>query len=465
MAKASFLVAAALLTPALAASERDFGGYRRHYQGYGVKTPAGRGGALIHVTNLNNSGEGSLQAALQTEGPRCIVFDVSGTITLTTPIHVTSPFFTLAGQSGPSPGILVRNQPIIIDTHDWVIQHIRLRLGDTTYPGPVPTSAGLYIRNYAYNFVLDHVSMSWSNSTYVTTANTKGPQPQDGSMFECIISEQIKNCPTESGGGFLLYAAPNTTFTFARNLFAHNGVRQPLIGAGNRVSHFNNVVYNAWGVGRDRGEAGMLNLTAMKSYTRSPFEVVSVHNVYIPGPSTHADQTCVKFSLDEAHRTQGNQCYLEANTGPYITGPTGDGQWASTSYPHAGSSADVRIDTIPSWHSDFNYRIIPNVGNAVRDAVLSNAGCRPTERSTEDSGSNDIDACVVASVTAGTQPTRVPVASVAARGGFPSLAENTSVWSDAANPNDVARGETFRTNREVKLETEARALEAFQFIP
>jgi len=76
-------------------------------QGFGTETKAGRGGNVIKVTNLNDSGTGSLRAALTANSPRIVIYEVSGTISLSSKIEVTNPYLTVAGQTAPSPGILV----------------------------------------------------------------------------------------------------------------------------------------------------------------------------------------------------------------------------------------------------------------------------------------------------------------------------------------------------------------------
>src|SRR6478609_9986754 len=100
-------------------------------EGFGATTVAGRGGAVLTVTNLNDSGAGSLRAALSAAGPRTVVFETSGTVTLTSDdLVVSNPYLTLAGQTSPSPGITIRGGGIRIMTHDVLIQHVRVRPGD-----------------------------------------------------------------------------------------------------------------------------------------------------------------------------------------------------------------------------------------------------------------------------------------------------------------------------------------------
>src|SRR5262245_36306543 len=95
--------------------------------GFGMETPAGRGGTVMRVTNLNDSGSGSLRACAEGSGPRVCVFEVSGTIRVNSEITIDSPFVTIAGQTAPSPGILIRGAGLRIWTNDVLVQHIRVR--------------------------------------------------------------------------------------------------------------------------------------------------------------------------------------------------------------------------------------------------------------------------------------------------------------------------------------------------
>src|SRR5262245_61192551 len=96
-------------------------------EGWGAASVGGRGGKVIKVTTLNASGKGSLAEACATEGPRIVVFEVSGVIRGN--IRIPNPYITIAGQTAPGAGITVEG---VISSynhgvHDVVIRHLRVR--------------------------------------------------------------------------------------------------------------------------------------------------------------------------------------------------------------------------------------------------------------------------------------------------------------------------------------------------
>ena len=78
-------------------------------EGFGANSIGGRGGTLIEVTNLNDSGPGSFRAAVEASGPRIVVFRVGGTIELQSSLIITNPYITIAGQTAPGGGITLKN--------------------------------------------------------------------------------------------------------------------------------------------------------------------------------------------------------------------------------------------------------------------------------------------------------------------------------------------------------------------
>src|SRR5881394_4108928 len=93
--------------------------------GFGVETPAGRGGTVYRVTNLNADGAGSLKACIDGTTARVCIFEVSGTIKLTQDLQVRNDKLTIAGQTAPSPGIMIRGGALDIHASDVLVQHIR----------------------------------------------------------------------------------------------------------------------------------------------------------------------------------------------------------------------------------------------------------------------------------------------------------------------------------------------------
>jgi hypothetical protein len=107
-------------------------------EGYGRFAIGGRAGKVYAVTSLNDSGPGTLREAVEAKGPRTVVFRVGGTISLKSKLIVRNPYLTIAGQTAPGDGICVKNYTFgCSDTHDIIIRHVRIRIGDASGLTPV----------------------------------------------------------------------------------------------------------------------------------------------------------------------------------------------------------------------------------------------------------------------------------------------------------------------------------------
>lgn len=192
-------------------------------EGFGANTPGGRGGRVLVVRNLNDSGPGSLREAVETKGPRIVVFAVSGILDLRTPLRVTEPYLTLAGQSAPGMGVCLRGEGLRIETHDVVVRHLRSRPGEWLGKEVDAISIG----GAAKRVVLDHCSASWS----VDEALSPSGAISGVTVQWCLIGEALRksvHSKGEHGYGSLVRASGGVTLH--HNLWVKNTARNPRLG-------------------------------------------------------------------------------------------------------------------------------------------------------------------------------------------------------------------------------------------
>ena len=160
MRTVTFLLALLLAgSPGAAAAAPAFPGA----VGPAAGTPGGRGGRILRVTTLAASGPGSLRAAIETRGPRIIVFEVGGVVDLArTTIDIREPYLTVAGQTAPSPGVTLIRGGIDIRTHDVVLRHIRIRPGADGDAKRSGWESDAISTIAARNVIVDHCSLSWA---------------------------------------------------------------------------------------------------------------------------------------------------------------------------------------------------------------------------------------------------------------------------------------------------------------
>ena len=225
-------------------------------EGFGAdSTIGGRSSTstIYKVTNLNDSGAGSLRECVAASDPRICVFKVGGTITLNSTLSITNPYITIAGQTAPGGGITLKSNGSDIfapKTHDIIIRYITARPG----PGGENHASQIATNNGTnnYNIIFDHGSFSWGvDSVWETWYQTHNVILQWSFANEGLdCSTHSKGCHSKGVmiGGYKAGGSGSTKgsydITLHHNLMAHNGERNPLMqfcGAGQVI---NNVTYN-----------------------------------------------------------------------------------------------------------------------------------------------------------------------------------------------------------------------------
>jgi hypothetical protein len=241
--------------------------------GGGAYSYGGRGGKVLVVTSLADSGPGTLRWACEEGGARIVVFNVAGIIRLKTPISVRAPYITIAGQTAPGDGICVAGESFWVDTHDVVVRHMRFRRGSTDVGRRDDGFGG----NPIGNIMLDHISATWGldeNISFYRHMYNDGNGGIDQKLP--TVNVTIQNSISAEALDTWNHAFGSTlggeNATFMRNLWACNSGRNPSVGWFGIFNFVNNVVFNWVHRSMDGGDY------------RAMFNVIN--NYYKPGPLT-----------------------------------------------------------------------------------------------------------------------------------------------------------------------------------
>ena len=426
-------------------------------EGFGANAVGGRGGRVVEVTNLNDGGPGSLRAAMEASGPRIVVFRVSGTITLTSAIRVSTPYLTVAGQTSPG-GVQVRGtgQPdgdwgvwFVNGAHDIIVRHLRVRMG-----GNMKHDAGNNLLCYGtaepgvHDVIFDHCSVSWGSDTQLDWYGSYLDRAtfQWNIIGECYMGQHI-------GGN----RAPKN-ITLHHNLYANLGSRTPLMQHADVFDFRNNVIYNWSG-----NNASVFGQFALNS---SAFGNV-VGNLWLAGPEGGYPYLNVgnggpkRIDGSDAE-AGGTKLYLSGNWGPRSpNGSTNDwighgvNTWDYYELNHDGSTHLVSQAQYDAGKPFPAPPLRMDAMSSLLDKVLASVGaCRPSR--------DTIDQRIIKSVRDKTGTSRVRTT-----GPWPDLETGApaappdsdhdgmpDAWEKAhgLNPNDSRDGATFAANGYTNVE-------------
>ncbi len=316
-------------------------------QGGGATTAGGRGGQVIEVTNLNDTGTGSLRACATASGPRTCVFRVAGVIHPATMMAIRDPFLTIAGQTAPGGGITIAGDAIgvasifFITTNDVVIRYLTCSIGLGSGHSPGPSSGAgcfeLASGNNQQNVVLDHLTLRWWDDKPYLMLSNSGFSPITNTVVQWSLMYEPNNGHpvgpmTDDTGGF---ANQDTNDDFHHNMFVNISHRLPLYNtkSGRWV---NNIVYN-W------------DFYAL--LTQGGVQLDIINNKYVAG-NLNSGNTNHEFDFNNGQSSDDAAAvmpgppspYLSGNVGPNQSNPAGD----QTLMTSQGSEAGDGGGAVPS---------------------------------------------------------------------------------------------------------------------
>ncbi|GAA5170628.1 hypothetical protein [Viridibacterium curvum] len=334
-------------------------------EGFGAATPGGRGGQVFTVTTLEDSGEGSLRAAIEANGPRMVVFAVSGTIALRSPLTIRNPNITIAGQTAPGGGITLRDHSLRIDAQDVVIRYIRSRLGSTTKS----EDDAISIRDGARNVILDHVTATWSTDEALSPSG----DIQNVTIQWCLIAESLNKSVHLKGAhgyGSLLRATGGVSLH--HNVWAFHRGRNPRFGdnygrnSEPAIYDFRNNIVASWGDYASGTNDGSMRINYVDNIIRPAAFSSTVEPIVMTDKGSEDTKLYIAGNLVPGNAAwTGDNNKLAAWGAPPKTLSTAPGKFLLMSEPFA----TPRVTTWPT--SELMERVLDKVGASfpLRDSV------------------------------------------------------------------------------------------------
>lgn len=348
--------------------------------GPAAQTAGGRGGQILRVTTLAPDGPGSLKAAIETPGPRIVVFEVGGVIDMgRETIDIKHPYLTIAGQTAPGPGITLIRTGIDIRTHDVVIRHLRIYTGVDGQPKRSGWEADAMSTVAAHNVIIDHCTLMWAidenmsasgpRFTGKTVEDWRNGTSRNVTFSNNLAAEGLADASHPKGEhskGSLIHDNA-TGIVFYRNVWAHNVERNPLIKGGAQALMINNLIYNP------QHRAVQYNLMNLEwvGHDYVTGQITAIGNVLRGGNDTHPDLPFLMLGGDGDLEYYGrDNLHVDRHGKPL---------------PEFGRYGETRAQLIRAkapLAPTAGYKILP-----VRDvetSVLASAGARPWARDAEE---------------------------------------------------------------------------------
>jgi hypothetical protein len=321
-------------------------------EGYGRFARGGRGGRVIEVTNLNDSGPGSLRAAVEDEGPRTVVFNVGGLITLESRLIIRNPYLTIAGQTAPGKGICIRKYNMGMGgTHDAIVRYVRVRPGNIA--GVTLDGMGMAGTDHS---IIDHCSISWTQDESFSSRAAKNITLQRTLISEALNIAGHSNYEKGKQHGYAASIGGDVG-SFHHNLLAHCAGRNWSLAGGldkggvhtGRLDIRNNVVYN-WGHRTTDGGVMQLNF---------------VNNYYKPGPASRVFHVL----MPERNHQFGPQDY-------YVIGNVMEGHYgADDRYAGVKAPRDEPMERFLVDEPFFEPHVTTQSADEALENVLADVGC------------------------------------------------------------------------------------------
>ncbi|MEM6766663.1 MAG: malectin [Bacteroidota bacterium] len=324
--------------------------------GWGINTPAGRGGRIMRVTNLKDSGRGSLRACVEAQGSRVCVFEVSGLIKINNHLKVKNPYLTVAGQTAPSPGILVYGHDLRINTHDVLIQHIGVRRGEIAGED----GDALTILEHAKDVVIDHLSLGWGTDENFDVAG----DAENITVRNCLVTEPLN----AKGHGFGALLSGKGSVSVISNVFAHSMWRYPLSRM-QKLVWANNIHYN-----RVQKYAVFSNCPPKGPCFTSQNTIIG--NIYLDGPSTRGNKS-KPFTFTRGDILKRTKFYFQDNYWRKNNGQLMAYHKPRDYIDDQGGNYDPIVKRRPVWPKGLE--VLTKEAD-IMEYVLSQAGARPGER-------------------------------------------------------------------------------------